>query len=255
MIPTLLKPPDSRPSPERSPLDNRLLATLTDVAYARLRPHLESVELALGSSLYEPGSLLRHAYFPTTSIVSLLYVMNDGGSAEIAVVGNDGVVGTSLFLGGGSTSSRAIVQNAGFAYRIKVPALMAEFDLHGELQLLLLRYTQALLTQMVQTAACNRHHALDRQFCRWLLLSLDRLPSFELTMTEKLMANMLGVTVAQVTTLADDLQALGLLTHKGGQIRVVDRAGLEQKSCECYGVVKTETDRLLPPRGALLTAA
>jgi CRP-like cAMP-binding protein len=194
---------------------------------------------------------LRHAYFPTTSIVSLLYVMNDGGSAEIAVVGNDGIVGTSLFLGGGSTSSRAIVQNAGFAYRIKVQALMAEFDLHGELQLVLLRYTQALLTQMVQTAACNRHHALDRQFCRWLLLSLDRLPSYELTMTEKLMANMLGVTVAQVTTLADDLQALGLLTHKGGQIRVVDRVGLEQKSCECYGVVKTETDRPAPATRSL----
>src|SRR6478735_3990550 len=187
---------------EASPRDNLLLRALPDAEYARLLPDLESVDMALGSVLYEPGSLLRHAYFPTTSIVSLLYVMNDGGSAEIAVVGNDGIVGTSLFLGGGSTSSRAIVQNAGFAYRIKVQALMAEFDLHGELQLVLLRYTQALLTQMVQTAACNRHHALDRQFCRWLLLSLDRLPSNELTMTEKLIANMLGLTVDKVMTLA-----------------------------------------------------
>jgi len=160
-----------------------------------------------------------------------------------------------LFMGGDTTPSRAIVQSAGHGARLKADLLKTEFGRFGPTMHLLLRYTQALLTQMVQTAACNRHHALDRQFCRWLLLSLDRLPSYELTMTEKLMANMLGVTVAQVTTLADDLQALGLLTHKGGQIRVVDRAGLEQKSCECYGVVKTETDRLLPPRGAFLTAA
>ncbi len=213
--------------------------------WLRLRPDLESIELQLGSVLYEPGSLLRHVYFPTSSIVSLLYVMNDGGSAEIAVIGNDGLVGMSLFLGGETTSSRAIVQNAGFAYRIKVPEFMAEFERHGELQSLLLRYTQALLTQMVQTAACNRHHAIDRQFCRWLLLSLDRLPSNELTMTEKLIANMLGLTVDKVMKLADELQKLGLLTHKGGQIRVLDRAGLEKKSCECYGVVKAETDRLL----------
>jgi len=240
---------------ERSPLDNRLLRALPEVALARLRPNLEAIQLQLGSVLYEPGSLLRNIYFPTTSIVSLLYVMNDGGSAEIAVIGNDGLVGISLFLGGDTTSSRAIVQNAGFAYRIKAPAFLAEFERHGELQLLMLRYTQALLTQMVQTAACNRHHAVDQQFCRWLLMSLDRLPSNELTMTEKLIANMLGLTVADVTKLADGLQALGLLTHQGGQIRVTDRPGLEKKSCECYGVVKAETDRLLPERDALLPAA
>src|SRR6476619_2071515 len=242
MTPILLKPPESRPSPERSPLDNRLLATLTDVAYARLRPHRESVELALGSALYEPGSLLRHVYFPTSSIVSLLYVMNDGGSAEIAVVGNDGLVGMSLYLGGGTTPSRAVVQNAGFAFRIRVSPFMEEFHRHGELQQLLLRYTQALVTQMVQTAVCNRHHAVDQQFCRWLLLSLDRLPSNVLTMTHELIANMLGLSVAEVVTLADRLQELLLLTHKGGQIRVTDRPGVERKSCECYRVVKTETD-------------
>ena len=250
-----LKHPHFDSSHERSPLDNRLLGALPDISVARLRPDLESVELQLGGVLYEPGSLLRHVYFPTSAIVSLLYVMNDGGSAEIAVVGNDGLVGLSLVLGGGTTSSRAIVQNAGAAYRIGVPAFMAEFERHDELHLLLLRYTQALLTQMVQTAACNRHHAIDRQFCRWLLLSLDRLPSNQLTMTEKLIANMLGLTVANVMTLADELQALGLLTHKGGQIRVLDRPGLEKKSCECYGVVKAETDRLLPQRDALLPAA
>ena len=251
----MLKLPHSVSAPERNPLDNRLLVALPNVALTRLRPDLEWIELQLGSVLYEPGSLLRHAYFPTTCIVSLLYVMNDGGSAEIAVIGNDGLVGMSLFLGGQTTSSRAIVQNAGFAYRIKAPAFMSEFERHGELQLLMLRYTQALLTQMVQTAACNRHHDVDQQFCRWLLMSLDRLPSNELTMTEKLIANMLGLSVEKVMGLADELQALGLLTHKGGQIRVVDRPGLERKSCECYGVVKAETDRLLPQRDALLPAA
>jgi len=252
---TMNKHPHSVSSPERNPVDNRLLGALPDIALARLRPDLESIELQLGSVLYEPGSLLRHIYFPRTSIVSLLYVMNDGGSAEIAVIGNDGLVGMSLFLGGETTSSRAIVQNAGFAYRIKVRAFMAEFERHGELQLLMLRYTQALLTQMVQTAACNRHHQIDQQFCRWLLMSLDRLPSSQLTMTEKLIANMLGLSVEKVMKLADELQALGLLTHQGGRIRVLDRPGLEKKSCECYGVVKAETDRLLPQRDALLPAA
>jgi CRP-like cAMP-binding protein len=236
-----------------SPLDNRLLAALPDADYARLRPDLESIELALGSVLYEPGSVLRHVYFPTSSIVSLLYVMNDGGSSEIAVIGNDGIVGMSHYLGGGTTPSRAVIQNAGPAYRIKVPPFLAEFERHGELERLLLRYTQALLTQMVQTAACNRHHAIDQQFCRWLLLSLDRLPSNELTMTQDLIANMLGLSVAEVSTRADTLQALGLLTHKGGQIRVIDRPGLERKSCECYGVVKAETDRLLPQKDTLST--
>jgi CRP-like cAMP-binding protein len=255
MIDLTLGHAHSDSSRKGNPLDNRLLGALPKESFARLAPDLEAVELVLGSVLYEPGSLLRHVYFPTSSIVSLLYVMSDGESAEIGVVGNDGLIGMSLFLGGGSTSSRAIVQNAGPAYRIKVPAFMAEFDRHGELQLLLLRYTQALLTQMVQTAACNRHHAVDRQFCRWLLLSLDRLPSNELTMTETLIGNMLGLTVANVTTLADELQTLGLLTHKGGQIRVLDRAGLERKSCECYRVVRAETDRLLPQREPLLSAA
>jgi CRP-like cAMP-binding protein len=238
-----------------SALDNRLLGVLPDAEYARMRPDLEAVELRLGSVLYEPGSVLRHIYFPTSSIISLLYVLQDGSSAEIAVVGNDGLVGMSHYLGGETTQSRAVVQNAGPAFRIKVPPFMAEFERHGELQTLLLRYTQALLTQMVQTAVCNRHHALDRQFCRWLLLSLDRLPFNELTMTEELIGNMLGLAVADVVELADKLQGLGLNTHRGGQIRVTDRAGVEKKSCECYGVVKRETDRLLPQKDALLTGA
>ncbi len=244
----MLKRRSAKAAREPSPLDNRLLGVLPDPEYARLLPDLEPIELPLGSVLYEPGSVLRHVYFPTSSIVSLLYVMNDGASAEIAVVGNDGLVGMSLYLGGNTTPSRAVVQNAGFAYRIKVTAFMAEFDRHGALQKLLLRYTQALLTQMVQTAVCNRHHAVDQQFCRWLLLSLDRLPSNVLTMTHDLIANMLGLSVADVVKLADTLQELLLLTHKGGQIRVIDRPGVEKKSCECYRVVKTETDRLLPQR-------
>jgi CRP-like cAMP-binding protein len=238
-----------------SPTDNRLLAALPAAAYARLLPDLEAIDLVLGSVLYEPGSLLRHVYFPATSIISLLYVMKDGGSAEIAVVGNDGLVGMSLVLGGGTTPSRAVVQNAGSAYRVKVVPFLAEFERHGELQVLLLRYTQALLTQMVQTAACNRHHEVDQQFCRWLLLSLDRLPSNELMMTEELMANMLGLSVAAVGALADKFQGLGLLTHMGGQIRVNDRPGLELKSCECYRVVKAETDRLLPLKDLELAEA
>jgi CRP-like cAMP-binding protein len=240
---------------EPSAQDNRLLGALPDAVVARLRPDLEPIELVLGSVLYEPGSLLRHIYFPTTSIVSLLYVMNDGGSAEIAVVGNDGLVGMSLYLGGGTTPSRGVVQNAGLAYRIKVQPFLAEFQRHGELETLLLRYTQALLTQMVQTAACNRHHDIDQQFCRWLLLSLDRLPSNELTMTQELIGNMLGLSAADVSTRADSLQALGLLTHKGGQIRVIDRPGLERKSCECYRVVKAETDRLMPRTDPLSVGA
>jgi CRP-like cAMP-binding protein len=248
----MFKRAGAKVSHEASPLDNRLLGALPTPEYARLQPDLESVDMVLGSVLYEPGSLLRHVYFPTTSIVSLLYVMKDGESAEIAVVGNDGLVGMSLYLGGGTTPSRAVVQNAGVAYRIKVAAFMAEFDRHGELQKLLLRYTQALVTQMVQTAVCNRHHSIDQQFCRWLLLSLDRLPSNVLTMTHELIANMLGSSVAEVVSLADKLQGLLLLTHKGGQIRVTDRPGVERKSCECYRVVKTETDRLLPQKAILL---
>ena len=250
----MLKRPGTKVARDASPLDNLLLRALPGAEFARLLPDLESIELPLGSVLYEPGSLLRHVYFPTSSIVSLLYVMNDGGSAEIAVVGNDGLVGMSLYLGGGTTPSRAVVQNAGLAFRIRVSPFMEEFHRHGELQQLLLRYTQALVTQMVQTAVCNRHHAVDQQFCRWLLLSLDRLPSNVLTMTHELIANMLGLSVAEVVTLADKLQELLLLTHKGGQIRVTDRPGVERKSCECYRVVKTETDRLLPQRKIPLSA-
>ena len=234
-----------------SPSQNHLLAALPAAEFNRLSSHLELVHMPLGEVLYEPGGLPEHVYFPTTSIVSLLYALDNGASAEIAVVGNDGLVGMSLYLGGGTTPSRAVVQNAGLAYRIKVPAFMAEFDRHGELQKLLLRYTQALVTQMVQTAVCNRHHSIDQQFCRWLLLSLDRLPSNVLTMTHELIANMLGSSVPEVVTLADKLQGLLLLTHKGGQIRVTDRPGVERKSCECYRVVKTETDRLLPQKAIL----
>jgi len=244
----MLHRPPLKPARESSALDNRLIAAISNADYARMKPDLEFLELPLGSVLYEPESLLRHVYFPTTCIVSLLYVMVDGASAEIAVVGNDGMVGTSLFLGGGTTPSRAVVQNAGITYRMKVAPFLAEVQRHSELEAVLLRYTQALLTQMVQTAACNRHHTIDQQFCRWLLLSLDRLPTSELTMTEELIAKMLGSPVADVMALADGLQVLGLLSHRGGQIRVLDRPGLEQKSCECYRVVKAETDRLLPPR-------
>ncbi len=255
MADPIFKRPHHAASREPSPRDNHLLRALPDADYARLRPDLEAIELPLGGVLYEPGSFLQHVFFPTSCIVSLLYVMNDGGSAEIAVVGNDGLVGTSLYLGGGTTPSRAVVQNAGLAYRINVVPFQTEFQRHGGLQLLLLRYTQALLTQMVQTAACNRHHAIDQQFCRWLLLSLDRLPSNELTMTQQLIANMLGLSVTEVSARADKLQALGLLTHMGGRIRVIDRPGLERASCECYGVVKAETDRLLPQKNAMLTGA
>ena len=234
---------------QQTPRDNHLLAALPDVDYARLLPHLELIDFPLGNVLYEPGSQLRHVYFPTSSIISLLYVMKDGGSAEIAVVGNDGIIGIALFLGGGTTPSRAVVQNAGSAYRLKEPLFLEEFRRHGELERLLLLYTQALVTQMVQTAVCNRHHPVDQQFCRWLLLSLDRLPSNELIMTQELIANMLGLSVDDVIPLASEVQALDLITYMRGQITVIDRPGLEQRSCECYAVVKQETDRLLPQKG------
>jgi CRP-like cAMP-binding protein len=196
--------------------------------------------------LYESGSELRHVYFPTTSIVSLLYVMLDGASAEIAVVGNEGVIGVALFMGGETMPNRAVVQSAGHAYRLKGHLLKQEFNRSGELQHLLLRYTQALLTQMAQTAVCNRHHSLDQQLCRWLLLSLDRLPSNELVMTQELIANMLGVRREGVTEAAGNLQKAGLITYRRGRITVLDRAGLEARACECYAVVKKEFDRLLP---------
>jgi CRP-like cAMP-binding protein len=225
---------------------NHLLAALTKSDLERLMPDLELVSLPLGAAVYESGRRLRHVYFPLDSIVSLLNVMADGASAEIAVVGNDGVVGVSLFMGGETTPSRAVVQSAGYAYRLEAAILKAEFNRAGALQHLLLRYTQALLTQMAQTAVCNRHHTLDQQLCRWLLLSLDRLPSNELIMTQGLIANMLGVRREGVTEAAGKLQQAGLIHYSRGRIRVLDRPGIEAGTCECYAVVKKETERLLP---------
>lgn len=228
---------------------NYLLAALQPAERERLVPHLERVQLSLGAVLYEPGVMLRHVYFPADSIVSLLYVMADGASAEIAVVGNDGVIGISLFMGGETTPSRAVVQSAGVAYRLPGELLKQEFTRAGAMQHLLLRYTQALLTQMAQTAVCNRHHSLDQQLCRWLLLSLDRLPSNELIMTQELIANMLGVRREGVTEAAKKMQAAHLISYSRGRIVVLDRSGIEARTCECYSVVKRETDRLLPPGG------
>jgi CRP-like cAMP-binding protein len=224
---------------------NRILSALPEEARERLHPHLQKVSLPLGSALYESGDAMRHVYFPVDSIVSLLYVMADGASAEISVVGNDGVVGIALFMGGESTPSRAIVQSGGSAYRLPGPILKAEFRRHGALLGLLLRYTQALITQMAQTAVCNRHHNIDQQLARWLLLSLDRLPDNRLSMTQELIANMLGVRREGVTEAAGRLQQLGLIAYNRGHIRVLDRPALERQSCECYEVVKRETDRLL----------
>lgn len=229
-----------------TPQQNHLLAALSAEAQSRLFPHLELVPLPLGKVLYESGDTLRHVYFPTNAIVSLLYVMESGASAEISVVGNDGLIGIALFMGGESTSSRGIVQSAGYAYRLLGQRLKDEFNRHGELLLLMLRYTQALITQMAQTAVCNRHHSIDQQLCRWLLLSMDRLPDNRLTMTQELIANMLGVRREGVTEAAGKLQKLGVIEYNRGQITVLDRAKLEQLSCECYAVVKRETDRLLP---------
>jgi CRP-like cAMP-binding protein len=233
------------PSPH-DPHQNHLLAALPADEYARLLPDLEWVPMPLGHVLYEPGVQMRHVYFPTTAIVSLLYVMEDGASAEIAVVGNEGVVGVSLFMGGESTTSRAVVQSDGHAYRLKAQLLKDEFFRAGPMQRLLLRYTQALLTQMAQTAVCNRHHSLDQQFCRWLLLSLDRLSSNELVMTQELIAAMLGVRREGVTEAAGNVQRAGLIQYNRGRITVLDRPGLEARACECYAVVKREFDRLLP---------
>jgi CRP-like cAMP-binding protein len=229
-----------------APRQNRLLAALSDADYGRLLPHLEPIPLELGRAIYESGSHQGFVYFPTTSIVSLLYVMEDGASAEIAIVGNEGVVGIALFMGGESTPSRAVVQSAGYGYRMRAGALTAEFGQGGELQHVLLRYTQALITQMAQTAVCNRHHSVEQQLCRWLLLSLDRLPSNELTMTQELIANMLGVRREGVTEAAGHLQAAGLIHYSRGRITVIDRPSLEARVCECYAVVKREYDRLLP---------
>ena len=212
----------------------------------RIFAHLELVVLPLGKVIYEPGDTLRHVYFPSDCIISLLYVMENGSSAEIAVVGNEGLVGVALFMGGESTPSRAIVQSAGRAYRLPGARLKEEFNRHGDLLTLMLRYTQALITQMSQTAVCNRHHSIDQQLCRWLLLSLDRLTSNQLAMTQELIANMLGVRREGVTDAAGKLQKLGVIEYMRGHITVVDRPRLEKLCCECYAVVKKETDRLLP---------
>ena len=228
------------------PQQNHLLEALPAGDYERLAPHLELVAMKLGEVLYEPGIPLRHVYFPTTSIVSLLYVMEDGASAEIAIVGNEGILGISLFMGGETTPSRAVVQSAGYGLRLKAQLLKDEFHRFGPMLHLLLRYTQALITQMAQTAVCNRHHSVDQQLCRWLLLSLDRLASNELSMTQELIANMLGVRREGVTEAAGKLQDAGLIRYRRGRITVLDRPGLEARSCECYQVVKTELDRLLP---------
>jgi CRP-like cAMP-binding protein len=224
---------------------NRLLAALPEPEWQRIEPNLKAVQLPLGDAVYESGARLDHVYFPTTAIISLLYVMADGASAEIAVVGNDGVVGIALFMGGESTPSRAVVQSEGWAYRMRGQLLKDEFTRGGEMQHLLLRYTQALITQMAQTAVCNRHHSIDQQLCRWLLLSLDRIDSAELTMTQELIANMLGVRREGVTEAAGKLQSAGLIHYRRGRIAVLDRAGLEARCCECYGVVKRESDRLV----------
>lgn len=229
-----------------SPQQNRLLMSLPAEVQQRLFPHLKPVALPLGKVLYESGQVQHQVFFPTDAIISLLNVMENGASAEIAVVGNEGVVGVSLFMGGASTPSRALVQSAGSGLRLSASRLKDEFDRHGELLMLLLRYTQSLITQMAQTAVCNRHHSIDQQLCRWLLLSLDRLSGNQLVMTQELIANMLGVRREGVTEAAGKLQKFGVIEYHRGHISVLDRARLEALSCECYDVVKKETDRLLP---------
>ena len=237
------KPPDQS--------SNQLLASMPEPEWQRLGPLLEAVDLPLGQVLYESGGRMSHVYFPVSAIVSLLYVMENGASAEIAVVGNEGLVGISLFMGGETTPSRAVVQSAGKGYRLRAADIKEEFNRSGPVMHLLLRYTQALITQMAQTAVCNRHHSLDQQLCRWLLLSLDRLSGSELVMTQELIANMLGVRREGVTEAALKLQKLNLIKYARGHITVLDRAGLEGRVCECYGVVKAEYDRLLPSRLAV----
>ena len=233
-------------SSPHSPKQNHLLDALPAADYARLLPHLELIPMPLGWAVYEAGGQMRYLYIPTTSNVSLLYVLENGASAEIAITGNEGLVGISLFMGGESTPSRAVVQSKGNGYRLRASVLKTEFALGGSLQYLSLRYTQALITQMAQTAVCNRHHTLDQQLCRWLLLSLDRLPGNELMMTQELISNMLGVRREGVTAAAGKLQADGLVRYSRGHIVVLDRPRLEKRVCECYAVVKKEFDRLLP---------
>ncbi len=237
---------DANSSPLQTPKQNQILAALPAMEYARLLPHLEFMPLPLGQVLYEPGEIMKCAYFPVAGIISMLYVMRSGASAEIAIVGNEGLVGVSLFMGGESTTSRAVAQNAGACYRLRADILRREFALGGAMQHLTLSYTQALMAQMTQTAACNRHHTLDQQLCRWLLLSLDRLQGAELTMTQQLIANMLGVTLEGVIEALDKLQSNGLIRHNQGLVTVLDRPHLERRVCECYAVVKKEFSRLLP---------
>jgi CRP-like cAMP-binding protein len=232
-------------STSHSPNQNHLLAALPTAEFESLAAHLELVPMALGQMIYEPGGQLRHAYFPTTSIVSLHYVTETGASAETAGVGNEGIVGVSLFMGGDTTSSSAVVQTAGHAYRLDSRLLQQEFNRAGLLQGLLLRYTQALMTQMSQTAVCNRHHTVEQQFCRWLLLTLDRLPSRELVVTHELVGTMLGVRRESVTEAAGRLQRAGFISSRRGHVAVLDRSGLERHTCECYAVVKKELVRLL----------
>jgi CRP-like cAMP-binding protein len=239
-------------TPFPDPTENHLLAALPEVERHRWLPHIECVEMPLGQVLYESGGTLSHVYFPATAIVSLLYVMENGAAAEIAVVGNEGIVGISLFMGGDSTSSRAVVQSAGQGFRLKAQTMKDEFNRGGPVLHLLLRYTQALITQMAQTAVCNRHHTLDQQLCRWLLLSLDRLQGNELVMTQELIANMLGVRREGVNEGALKLQQAGLIRYSRGHIAVLDRDALETRSCECYAVVKKEYDRLIPAKSARL---
>ena len=240
----MARPPAAGASSSHAPEQNRLLAALAPDERERIFPHLQLVVLPLGKSLYESGDVLRHVYFPADAIVSLLYVLESGASAEIAVVGNEGLIGIALFMGGETTPSRAVVQSAGHAYRLVGQRLKEEFHRNGGVQLRLLRYTQALITQMAQTAVCNRHHSVDQQLFRWLLLSLDRLSSNELVMTQELIANMLGVRREGVTEAAGRLQKLGLIKYSRGKITVLDRPGIEALSCECYAVVKREADRI-----------
>jgi CRP-like cAMP-binding protein len=234
-----------------NPRQNHLLNALFKSEYDRLFPQLELVKMSLGEVLYESGASLAHVYFPVNSIVSLLYVMEDGASAEIAVVGNEGILGVSIFMGGETTPSRAVVQSEGYGYKIKSKLLKDEFNRAGPVMRLLLRYTQALITQMSQTAVCNRHHSVEQQLCRWLLLSLDRLESDQLLMTQELIANMLGVRRVGVTEAAGKLQKAGLINYSRGKIQVLNRPGLEKQVCECYHVVKAEFDRLLPALHAI----
>jgi CRP-like cAMP-binding protein len=245
-LPELKPAMDLKQAVKHPPVANRLLCELPEDVKLRLFPHLELIELKLGQVISEAGSKQRYVYFPTDSIISLLYVMENGASAEIAVVGNDGMVGVALFMGGESTTSRAVVQSAGFAYRLFGQRLKDEFNRHGALLHLLLRYSQVLLTQMAQTAVCNRHHSIEQQLCRWLLLSIDRLPNDHILMTQELIANMLGVRREGVTDAAGKLQRLGIINYSRGHIEVIDRALLEKTSCECYGVVLHESERLMP---------